>query len=152
MILRRSFKKKSNKGWILIYVLIISSMITLLVTNMLGGLERKNQYLNYYTQSILKEDSKQRKKEYLMTEFNVYMEKYLSEIKGKGIDLYFKEVDISKYLSSIERDGTKFIEGCNIKYNSTLKIFQLNVGSYTYGFYPIINEDKITYKFVVLTN
>lgn len=145
-------KKRSGKGWVLIYTIVICSIMTLIVTNLLGGLERKNVYLDYYMNTILKEDLKQKKKEYLMTEFNAYMKEHMEEIKEKGFEEYFKQVDISRYLSTIERDGIKFKEGCNIKFNSKVKAFEVNVGTFIYRFYPIIDEENVKYKFIVIAN
>ena len=123
----------------------------LLLGNLLGGLERKILYYDNYLNTVTKEDLNQKKKEYLMTEFNGYMKENIEAIEEKGIEEYFKAFDISLYLKGIERDGIKFREGCNIKYNSAMGLFEVNVGNHIYRFYPIIEEEDIKYKFVVIS-
>lgn len=124
----------------------------LLIGNILGGSERKNSYFHNYLSTITKEDINQKRKEYLMTEFNIYMEDNLQHIKEKGIEAYFKAFDISRYLTGIVRDDIRFKEGCIIKYNANLALFELNVGTHIYRFYPIITNEEIKYKFVVINN
>ncbi|WP_040194852.1 hypothetical protein [Clostridium culturomicium] len=145
-------KKRSRKGWIVIYVLVICSLVTITIMNTLGGLERRSVYIGNYMNNILKEDLKQKKKEYLMTEFNTYFEEHIDEIIEKGIEEYFKKADISKYLSSIERDGLKFKEGCNIEFDTGKNLFEVNVGTFIYRFYPIIDDSEVQYKFIVITD
>ena len=144
-------RKKPRKGWILIYVLVICSLMMLIIMNILGGLERRNVYLDNYMNNILKEDLKQKKKEYLMTEFNNYFKEHIDEIEEKGVEEYFKEFDMSKDLSTIERDGLKFEEGCNIKFEPSKNLFEVNVGNFIYRFYPTIDGGKVKYKFIVIT-
>lgn len=116
----------------------------------MGSFERKSFYIDNYKKTILKEDINQKKKEYLMTEFNNYMKDNIEEIKEKTIDNYFSNVKIESYLESLEREDIKFREGCIITYNAKLNLFELNVGIHIYRFYPIIKEDDVTYKFVVV--
>lgn len=144
-------RKKSRKGWIVIYVLVICSLMMLIIMNILGGLARRNVYIDNYMNNILKEDLKQKKKEYLMTEFNKYFKEHIDEIEEAGIKEYFNKFDISKYLSTIERDGLKFKEGCNIKFETSSNLFEVNVGTFMYRFYPIIDEGEVQYKFIVIT-
>lgn len=147
-----SMKKKQRKGWIVIYVLVICSLMMLIIMNILGGLTRRNVYIDNYMNNILKEDLKQKKKEYLMTEFNKYFEEHIDEIEEAGIEEYFNKFDISKYLSTIERDDLKFKEGCNIKFEASNNLFEVNVGTFIYRFYPIIDEGKVQYEFIVITD
>lgn len=150
MRLKYFIHKKRKKGWVLIYVIVVAAFMLFTITYVLKGLEGKSNYLTYYKNTIINEDLKHKKKEYLMTEFNSYMRKNLKVIKEMGMDEYFIQNDISKYLATIERDGMQFKDKCNIKYNSRLKIFELTTGTYTYGFYPIIEDENIKYKFVVI--
>jgi len=116
----------------------------------MGSFERKSFYIDNYKETILKEDINQKKKEYLMTEFNRYMKDNIDEITEKTIEDYFANVKIESYLESLKRDDIKFKEGCIITYNSDLNLFELNVGTHIYRFYPIIEEDDITYEFVIV--
>lgn len=152
MIIKGLRSKKTNKGWVLIYVIVICAVVTLILGNALGGLERKNVYLDYYLKNGLKEDLIQKKKEYLMTEFNGYVEENFEEIREKGVHQYFKAFDITRYLSSIERDGIKFKDGCTISYNTVMELFELNVGTFIFRFYPVLEDNKVQYKFVVIGN
>lgn len=142
---------KRKNGWTLIYVIAIFSVLALVICNLVGSFERKIFYIDNYKKNILKEDLIQKKKEYLMTEFNVYMKENINKIKEETIEAYFSNVKIENYLENLKRDNIKFKEGCNISYNIKLNLFEINLESHIYRFFPIIGvDDVITYKFVVL--
>lgn len=145
--MRRNICKRKYKGWTLIYVLVISSIITLEALNLTGSFERKNFYIENYKESIINTDIKRKKIEYLMNEFNNYIEDNLEEIKEKTISVYFNRIRIEGYLMNLQRDDVRFNGGCIIKYDAIDDVFQLVVEGDIYDFYPEINGDKITYKF-----
>ena len=145
-------KSKSNKvkGWCLIYVVVIFAFISLDVLGIFRILDKRDFYIESYMNTILMEDKIQKSKEYYMTNLNKYMKENLDEIKEKSVEKYFLEFDINEYFESLNYENFEFKENCHINYNNKLKIFELNIQkNHTFRFYPIIEGDKVKYRFVV---
>ncbi|MEG0132643.1 MAG: hypothetical protein RSA29_16105 [Clostridium sp.] len=130
--------RRSRKGGILLYVLMISLCIFLCISFAMKSFDNRNFYIKNYKEHIMEEDISYRDREYLMVKFNEYMEKNIVEINKETIDSHFKRINVE----DIFRRDKSFI-----KYVSRRNEFQVDAGYRIYPFVPIIRDGNITYYF-----
>lgn len=134
------FRKGKNKGYILIYVLIISSLCLSIVFGCykMEFLRRENSIK--MKKNALKVDKTQKCKEYLLTELDEYIYENVNNVT---------EEDIKNYFSAVNGFSLTY-EQCCVKYNKDKNYFlveyYINNKFYKEEFYQYkVNGTSIIY-------
>jgi len=130
--------KKTSKGWILTYVVIVGMIISLTICYSIKSFVNRNSYIKNYVEYNLKENHDHSYKERLMASFNRYVLENIETINAKTLDKYFET-----------KAGEKLITYDNsyITYDLREKLFQINGLNKIYKFTININEDNVIYIF-----
>lgn len=130
--------KKTSKGWILTYVVIVGMIISLTICYSMKSFVNRNSYIKNYVEYNLKENHDHSYKERLMASFNRYVLENIETINTETLNKYFET-----------RAGEKLITYDNsyITYDLREKLFQINGLNKIYKFTMNINEDSVIYIF-----
>ncbi|WP_346937317.1 hypothetical protein [Clostridium sp.] len=130
--------KKTSKGWILTYVVIVGMIISLTICYSMKSFVNRNSYIKNYVEYNLKENHDHSYKERLMASFNRYVLENIETINTETLDKYFET-----------KAGEKLITYDNsyITYDLREKLFQINGLNKIYKFTININEDNVIYIF-----
>ncbi|MEW8993023.1 hypothetical protein [Clostridium sp.] len=130
--------KKTSKGWILTYVVIVGMIISLTICYSMKSFVNRNSYIKNYVEYNLKENHDHSYKERLMASFNRYVLENIETINTETLNKYFET-----------RAGEKLITYDNsyITYDLGEKLFQINGLNKIYKFTMNINEDNVIYIF-----
>lgn len=130
--------KKTSKGWILTYVVIVGMIISLTICYSMKSFVNRNSYIKNYVEYNLKENHDHSYKERLMASFNRYVLENIETINTETLDKYFET-----------KVGEKLITYDNsyITYDLREKLFQINGLNKIYKFTININEDNVIYIF-----
>jgi len=130
--------KKTSKGWILTYVVIVGMIISLTICYSMKSFVNRNSYIKNYVEYNLKENHDHSYKERLMASFNRYVLENIETINTETLNKYFET-----------RAGEKLITYDNsyITYDLREKLFQINGLNKVYKFTMNINEDNVIYIF-----
>ncbi|WP_346937663.1 hypothetical protein [uncultured Clostridium sp.] len=128
--------KKTSKGWILTYVVIVGMIISLTICYSMKSFVNRNSYIKNYVEYNLKENHDHSYKERLMASFNRYVLENIETINTETLNKYFET-----------RAGEKLITYDNsyITYDLKEKLFQINGLNKIYKFTMNINEDSVIY-------
>lgn len=130
--------KKTSKGWILTYVVIVGMIISLTICYSMKSFVNRNSYIKNYVEYNLKENHDHSYKERLMASFNRYVLENIETINTETLDKYFET-----------KAGEKLITYDNsyITYDLREKLFQINGLNKIYKFTINISEDNVIYIF-----
>lgn len=130
--------KKTSKGWILTYVVIVGMIISLTICYSMKSFVNRNSYIKNYVEYNLKENHDHSYKERLMASFNRYVLENIETINAETLNKYFET-----------KAGEKLVTYDNsyITYDLREKLFQINGLNKIYKFTMNINEDNVIYIF-----